>query len=127
MLDPADLYPESFHPMATSLNKNYSGKAKHFTRTQRPPKYYFIDFGISRRYDSSVINPKEIPIWGGDKSVPEFQNSNEPQDPFATDVFYIGNAIRKDFILVSHLLCRVVVEVASCRFGIHRKNGAWSS
>ena len=111
MLDPTHLYPESFHPMAINLNKDCSGDAKHFTRTQRPPKYYFIDFGISRRYDPSDMNPKEIPIWGGDKEVPEFQNSNEPRDPFATDVFYIGNAIKLDFILVSYLLCREVVEV----------------
>ena len=109
MLDPTHLYPESFHPVATNLNRNCTGYTKHFTRTQRPPKYYFIDFGISRRYDPSDTNPKEIPIWGGDKEVPEFQNSNEPCDPFATDVFYIGNAVKKDFILVSYLLFRAVV------------------
>ena len=112
MLDPTQLYPESFHPMATNLNKDCTGDAKHFTRTQRPPKYYFIDFGISRRYDPSDTNPREIPIWGGDKEVPEFQNSNEPRDPFATDVFYIGNAIKMDFILVSCLLYHMGVKVA---------------
>ncbi|KAF8442132.1 hypothetical protein L210DRAFT_3477777 [Boletus edulis BED1] len=99
MLDPINLYPHSFHPVETMLNKDCSGSAKHFTRTQRPPKYYFIDFGLSRRYDPSNTNPRDVPIWGGDKEVPEFQNSNEPCNPFATDVFYIGNAIRKDFIL----------------------------
>ncbi|KAG9309316.1 hypothetical protein JVU11DRAFT_10804 [Chiua virens] len=99
MLDPTHLYPESFHPVEIDLSKNGIGRAKHFTRTQRPSKYYFIDFGISRQYDPSIREPREIPIWGGDKEVPEFQNSNEPRDPFATDVFYIGNAIRKDFLL----------------------------
>jgi len=99
MLDPTHLYPESFHPVATNLNTNCSGDAKHFTRTQRPLKYYFIDFGLSRRYDPSDTNPKEKPIWGGDKEVPEFQNSSELCDPFATDVFYIGNAIKIDFII----------------------------
>ena len=113
MLDPTHLYPDSFHPVATNLNRNYSGDAKHFTRTQRPLKYYFIDFGLSRRYDPSDTNPMERPIWGGDKEVPEFQNSNEPRDPFATDVFYIGNAIRMDFILVSYLLYHMAIEVAS--------------
>ena len=103
MLDPINLYPESFHPVETMLRMDCSGRAKHFTRTQRPPKYYFIDFGLSRRYDPLDTNPREVPIWGGDKDVPEFQNSNEPRDPFATDVFYIGNAIRKDFIMVSLL------------------------
>ncbi|KIK89992.1 hypothetical protein PAXRUDRAFT_831730 [Paxillus rubicundulus Ve08.2h10] len=98
MLDPSGLYPHSFHPMESSLNRDYSGHAKHFTRTQRPPKYYFIDFGISRRYAPSETVPKEVPIWGGDKEVPEFQGSNEPCNPFPTDVFYIGNALKKDFI-----------------------------
>ena len=103
MLDPVDLYPDSFHPVETMLNKDCSGYAKHFTRTQRRPKYHFIDFGLSRRYGPSDTNPREVPIWGGDKDVPEFQNSNEPCNPFPTDVFYIGNAIRKDFIMVSCL------------------------
>ncbi|KAH0828802.1 hypothetical protein J3R83DRAFT_3250 [Lanmaoa asiatica] len=88
--------------MENSLKRDYSGSAKHYTRTQRPPKYYFIDFGLSRRYDLTDADPREEPIWGGDKEVPEFQNSNEPCNPFPTDVFYIGNAIRKDFIEVSH-------------------------
>ncbi|KAG9310555.1 kinase-like domain-containing protein [Chiua virens] len=99
MLDPTNLYPELFHPVETSLRMDYRGRAKHLTRTQRPPKYYLIDFGISRRYDPSDTNPREVPIWGGDKDVPEFQNSNQPLNPFPTDVFYIGNAIRKDFLL----------------------------
>ena len=126
MLDPTHLYPQSFHPMATDLSRDFTGNAKHFTRTQRPPKYYFIDFGISRRYDPSETNPREIPIWGGDKSVPEFQNSNEPRDPFATDVFYIGNAIRMNFLLVSSFLT-VCNRVFNHCFEIHRKNGALSS
>ena len=39
----------------------------------------------------------EIPIWGGDQEVLEFQNSNAPCDP--TDVFYIGSTIKKQFVL----------------------------
>ena len=114
MLDPAHLYPQSFHPVAMNLNRTCTGDAKNFTRTQRPLKYYFIDFGLSRRYDPSDASPREVPIWGGDKEVPEFQNSNEPCDPFATDIFYIGNAIKMDFVLVSYLVGPVVVEIASC-------------
>ncbi|KAF8838101.1 hypothetical protein BDN67DRAFT_991457 [Paxillus ammoniavirescens] len=98
MLDPSGLYPNSFHPTENSLNMDYSGHAKHFTRTQRPPKYYFIDFGISHRYAPSETDPKEVPIWGGDKEVLEFQDSNEPCNPFPTDVFYTGDALKKDFI-----------------------------
>jgi len=73
MSDPTHLYLESFHAVAVNPSKDYSGGAKHFTRTQRLPKYHFIDFGISRRYDPSDLSPKEIPIWGGDNDVPELQ------------------------------------------------------
>ena len=41
----------------------------------------------------------EITIWGGDKEVLEFQNSNAPRDPFPTEVFYIGSTIKKQFVL----------------------------
>ena len=123
MLDPTHLYPQSFHPVATDLSKDCTSKAKHFTRTQRPPKYYFIDFGISRRYDPSDANPREIPIWGGDKLVPEFQNSNEPRDPFPTDVFYIGNAIRMDFLLVGISLCHLSSRFCSLFRNPQEKRG----
>lgn len=103
MLDPSSMYPESFHMMRTHLKRDFSGQAPYFTRTKQPPKYHFIDFGISRMYDPSDPNPQEPPIWGGDKEVPEFQNSNQPRNPFPTDVFYIGNAIMKDFIQASHV------------------------
>ncbi|KIK92411.1 hypothetical protein PAXRUDRAFT_829989, partial [Paxillus rubicundulus Ve08.2h10] len=98
MMDASGLYVDAFHPVSPLMKRDFSGYARFKTRTQRPPKYIFIDFGLSRRYDSSLVTPLEVPIWGGDKEVPEFQNSNAPCDPFPTDVFYIGNAIRKDFI-----------------------------
>ncbi|KAN0097887.1 hypothetical protein V8E55_002333, partial [Tylopilus felleus] len=37
----------------------------------------------------------------GDMEVPEFQNSNDACNLFVTDVFYIGNTIKKDFLIVS--------------------------
>jgi len=98
MLDPSTMYPDSFHPVERSMKRDYSGRAHYYTRTQRPPKYYFIDFGISRRYDPKDGPPLEDPIWGGDKTVPEFQISDEPCNPFPTDIYYVGNMIRKDFI-----------------------------
>ncbi|KAG8214204.1 kinase-like domain-containing protein [Butyriboletus roseoflavus] len=98
MMDPTKLYLDAFHPVSPLMKRDFSGYARYKTRTERPPKYFFIDFGLSRRYDPSVATPMEDPIWGADKEVPEFQNSNAPCDPFPTDVFYIGNAIKKDFV-----------------------------
>ncbi|EGO22424.1 hypothetical protein SERLADRAFT_473222 [Serpula lacrymans var. lacrymans S7.9] len=99
MMDATRLFIDPFHPQNTVMRRDYSGDARSFTRTQRPPKYLFIDFGISRRYDSSNVAPLEAPIWGGDRTVPEFQKSNEPRNPFSTDVYYLGNMIRNEFLL----------------------------
>jgi len=100
MMDASSLCIDAFHPIQPIMKRDFSGYARFSKRTQRPPKYYFIDFGLSRRYDPSIIKPLEVPIWGGDKGVPEFQGSNEPRDPFSTDVFYIGNAIKTAFLEV---------------------------
>lgn len=100
-MNPASFYIDAFHPVNSKMKRDFSGHARFRTRTLGPPKYFLIDFGLSRRYDPSVAEPKEVPIWGADKEVPEFQNSNEPCNPFPTDIFYIGNMIKKDFIAVS--------------------------
>ncbi|KIJ07481.1 hypothetical protein PAXINDRAFT_173467 [Paxillus involutus ATCC 200175] len=98
MMDGEILYDEPFHPLRPKQKRDLTGFASRRTRTERPPKYLFIDFGISRRYDASTKDPLEDPIWGGDKTVPEFQHSDEPRNPFPTDVYYLGNMIREDFM-----------------------------
>lgn len=100
-MDAKDLYAEPYHPVDPLMNRDFSGHVRHHTRTQRPPKYYFIDFGLSRRYDPNEATPLEYPIFGGDKSVPEFQNNtNVPMNPFPTDVYYLGNVIKEEFMEV---------------------------
>ncbi|KAJ3477324.1 hypothetical protein NLI96_g10548 [Meripilus lineatus] len=88
-----------YHPVANRRNRNFKGKAKYHTRTARPAKYFLIDFGLSRKYTGDDC-PMEIPILGGDKTVPEFQGEGEyqPHDPFPTDIYYLGNMIREDFL-----------------------------
>ncbi|KAJ7680932.1 hypothetical protein DFH06DRAFT_1278703 [Mycena polygramma] len=104
MTDGSKMYPHGFHPQHPKRARDfYSGRAKFYTRTQRPPKYYFIDFGLSHRYETRKPPPLEAPILGGDKSVPEFRFAEDgsppdPCDPFPTDVYYLGNMIRTDFI-----------------------------
>jgi hypothetical protein len=103
MMDASDMYPDGFHPVAQDKTRDFSRVAKYYTRTHKPPKYYFVDSGISRRYDPANRPPLEGPIIGGDKSVPEFQGKKalEDSDPFQTDVYYIGNLVRRDFLMVS--------------------------
>ncbi|KAJ7028519.1 hypothetical protein C8F04DRAFT_1118960 [Mycena alexandri] len=103
MMEASRMFPDGYHPLHFSKKRDLSGKAKFYTRTQRPPKYFFIDFGISRRYESRSPPPLEDPIRGGDKSVPEFRlteegDAPEPCDPFPTDIYYLGNMILKEFI-----------------------------
>ncbi|TDL15498.1 hypothetical protein BD410DRAFT_816966 [Rickenella mellea] len=98
MMDPTAMYPKLYHPASTDKSLDFSGRAKHYTRTEQPPRYFFIDFGLSRRYLSTNSPILKDPICGGDKTVPEFQMSNNPCDPFPTDVYYIGNLIREEFI-----------------------------
>ncbi|KZT10870.1 uncharacterized protein LAESUDRAFT_672427 [Laetiporus sulphureus 93-53] len=98
MMDPKPLFPKLFHPQKPKYTLDFKGYAKFFTRTKRPTKYYFIDFGLSRKYNPEDGPPREDPIWGGDKTVPEFHRSNDPCDPFPTDIYYLGNVIREDFL-----------------------------
>ena len=98
------MYPDGWHPCnSNQMRDNIIVPAKHFSRTERPPKYIFIDFGIARQYDPKNTAPLELPIRGGDKSVPEFQeNINTPCNPFPTDIYYAGNLIREGVLKVGH-------------------------
>ncbi|KAH9035414.1 hypothetical protein EDB84DRAFT_1269482 [Lactarius hengduanensis] len=62
----------------------------------RPPRYYFIDFGISRQYPSRDVMDEPLP--GGDESAPEHQSGRRPCNPFHTDIYYIGNFVRNEFM-----------------------------
>lgn len=110
MMDPKPLYPEMYHPRVIDWSRDMRRPAKHFSRTTHPTRYYFIDFGLSRKYNADEGQPREPPIQGGDKSVPEFQRSSEPCDPFPTDIYYIGNLIREDFLQVCHLSTCVLLR-----------------
>jgi len=101
MYDGSPLFPNGHHPhpLYNSRKPDFTGQAKHFTRTQAPPKYYWIDFGISNQYDpSSTAVPSEDRIWGGDRTVPEYVDYKGPCNPFPIDVYYVGNLIKTDFI-----------------------------
>ncbi|KAJ7782455.1 hypothetical protein DFH07DRAFT_909280 [Mycena maculata] len=100
MMDGQHLYPNGFHPTFQWLNMDHSARAKHTTRTRAPPKYYLIDFGISVRFSPDSLPRTEVPIKGADRTVPEFEGDGclDPLDPFATDVYYLGNMIREDFL-----------------------------
>ncbi|OCH88107.1 hypothetical protein OBBRIDRAFT_758768 [Obba rivulosa] len=100
MMDPTGMFPKLFHPQYPPMNLSTTGPPKQYTRTERPTKYYFIDFGLSRKYDADNRSPRELPILGGDKSAPEFQGEgyDKASDPFPTDVYYLGNMIKEWYL-----------------------------
>ena len=117
MMDPLLLYPQLYHPTNDKMTRDYTRGVRPYTRTERPTTYYFIDFGLSRRYEREVTNPLEMPIFGGDRTVLEFEGDGykQPCDPFPTDVYYIGNRFREEFLQVKLLLCllRVIADVGA--------------
>ena len=106
-MDAGPMYPNGYHPRDTFLTRDYSRTAKYYSRTRRPVNYYITDFGISCRFDKDDPNPLAVPILGGDRSVPEFQEDElTPRNPFPTDVYYIGNVVREDFFEVGYMWYR---------------------
>lgn len=106
-MDPIPLYPNLYHPVKTNLNRDLSGPAAHFTRTERPTRYFFVDFGISRHYPDVQMPVIEDIIDAGDKTVPEHQGDALRANPFRTDIYLLGNMIRQKFLEVRafhHLL-----------------------
>lgn len=101
MVDATPLYPIKFHPASGHMRADHKAFIRpFFTRTSRPTKYYIIDFGLSRQYAANNASPQEMPIYGGDRTAPEFRNPCEPYDPFPTDIYYIGNLMRESFLNV---------------------------
>ncbi|KAJ7140494.1 hypothetical protein C8R43DRAFT_892668 [Mycena crocata] len=94
MMDGKDLFSEPWHPTKPRNALGFSRKLKHRTRTERPVKYYFIDFGISQKYTEEQCPPLVEPHVG------EVDGRSPPDhNPFPTDVYYIGNSIRKYFLI----------------------------
>ena len=93
MFDPEPLYPKSYHPVLTRYDANLRFRASHYSRTFRPTKYYLIDFGYSRRFDSKD-GIRLGGVVGQDDSVPEM-SLTVPYDPFPVDVYHLGNMLLK--------------------------------
>lgn len=100
MMDSSPLYSQPVHPINEDKTRDFSANSRPRPRTQcqHPVKYYIIDLGHARHYDPDNGPPHESPVYGGDLSVPEFlTHPEEPCDPFAVDIYRLGNLIRENF------------------------------
>jgi len=103
MMDATDMYSNGFHPRRTCADPIViKTTAKYYQRTKRPPNTlqptleYFVDMepmvNILSNYRTKVlINlSQNFKVMG----------CSFPVKPFLTDVYYIGNVIRTDFMNV---------------------------
>ena len=97
MMSTREMWTEPFHVQMPHRNPTLTGVIKEpFARTLRPPKYYIIDFGMSRHYSPDNLHPTESAPDGGDRTVPEFGDRRNyvVHDPFAVDIYCVGNVIQ---------------------------------
>ena len=95
MLDPSEMYPDGFHPIQFNRSRDFKQRSN---RTQRPARYYLIDFSLSRKYVSR--NVLDEPLVGDDKSAPEHHHKRSWCNPFRTDIYHLGNLVRECFMKV---------------------------
>lgn len=114
-MDHSPLHDELVHPAVPSMVFDYSRSAeKPKSRTERPVKYYLIDFGNahqSNTEDGPPLTRISGRGYGGDLSVPEFR-TQEACDPFAVDVYRVGNIIKQKFTHVRSLHVQSVFSFA---------------
>ena len=50
MMDGRQLYPDDHHPVRVQLTPDMTNFARYLSRTERPVKYYYIDYGMSTHF-----------------------------------------------------------------------------
>lgn len=99
MLDGNGMYPEGFHPVRQIMNREATTLAKYKRRGKSTGvKYYFIDFGLSSRFDDGDVD-RLVTGRICQQDVPELSDT-VPYDPFAADVYLLGDVYKRAFIEV---------------------------
>ncbi|KAF9005485.1 kinase-like domain-containing protein [Cyathus striatus] len=97
MSDTLRLFRVPPHPVVPSRNFWATGQPKVVsTRMEKSVRHYLLDFGLSQHHPPGTPRLQHSG-YGGTHSVPEFQNNSEPCDPFAVDVYCMGEFMRTRF------------------------------
>jgi serine/threonine protein kinase len=93
------LYDEPFHPFYQdfSLDRKRQIQAKYL-RSQRPIRYYFIDFGYAKWFHDPN-QPRSLCGSRARERTPE-QLGGHSYDPFKADIYQLGAVLRRDLIPV---------------------------
>jgi len=97
LMDASPLFVEDVSPWRPKMSRDLSREARYRNRTEHPVKYYLIDFDLSGVYNPSAGPPLMLPGYGGTRGVPEFKFQDQQCNPFAVDVWCLGNFIKKIF------------------------------
>ena len=99
MMDARPLYPNGHHPIRLKYTPDNVYRATPLYRMDHPVRYYFIDFGISHRFQEG--SPRTLlGRRGRNQQVPEL-SATVPYDAFKVDVYALGDVYYKEFLLVS--------------------------
>jgi serine/threonine protein kinase len=99
-MDAHALYDQPFHPFHQT--RTIDGKRPlypRYLRSQRPVRYYYIDFGYARWFRDGDGADRTVVGWRAREQTPE-QVTGLPYDPFRADIFQLGAMIRRDLIPV---------------------------
>ncbi|KAK0201961.1 hypothetical protein DFS33DRAFT_1442824 [Desarmillaria ectypa] len=92
MMDASQMYrPDSFHLQERDLKYDFSSRARYRSCAERPPKYYFIDLAFRFSTNQMICRPP-FPEFLADN--PDWTKRTPKHDPFAVDIYYLGNAFR---------------------------------
>ncbi|KAI0700983.1 kinase-like domain-containing protein [Cerioporus squamosus] len=95
MMDARPLYPEGYHPVRQNYTPDAMYRISPLSRTDRPVRYYYIDFGLSVQFPPGAA-PYVVGDVGRDTDVPELSDTI-PYNPFKVDVFALANLFYKEF------------------------------
>ena len=103
MFDSSKMYPNGFHSANIDQHSTFKDSVKAHTSVRPSPRYYFTGLELSVQYSSR--DTMDEPWHRGDESAPEHR-SGRRCNPFHTDIYYIGNFVRQEFMKVgNHVSC----------------------
>ncbi len=114
MMDARPLYPEGHHPVRQDYTPDGMYRISPLSRTDRPVRYYYIDFGLSVQF-SKAASPYVVGDVGRDTEVPELSDT-VAYDAFKVDIFALGNLFCKEFYQVRPISSPVLTFVPAPPF-----------
>jgi hypothetical protein len=107
MVDSAPRYRKPIHPTEFGYTYDWKRNRSPKSITRRPVKYYLMDFGLTAKY----VVPLEIPNYGGDRTLPDFEPPCILVNPFAVEIYRLGNLVRR-FMMTNQLFDDLVKDIA---------------